>query len=80
MRIALPPHKIDPIQKETSQLLSAGNIQIMTLAHFNGTIVATKPVAPLVPLHFQALQDLKTQALIGHEATYQSLVQLSQAV
>ena len=52
----------------------------MTLAHFNGTIVATKPVAPLVPLHFQALQDLKTQALIGHEATYQSVVQLSQAV
>ena len=33
MRIALPPHKIDAIQKEASQLLSAGSIQIRTLAH-----------------------------------------------
>ena len=79
MKIALPPHKIDAIQKEASQLLSAGSIQIRTLAHFIVTLVATKPVVPLGPLHFQALQDLKTPALICHQATYQSLVQLSQA-
>ena len=34
MRIALPPHKIDAIQKEASQLQSAGSIHIRTLAHF----------------------------------------------
>ena len=79
MRITLPPQKIDAIQKEASQILSAGSIQIRTLAHFIGTLVATKPAVPLGPLHFRALQDLKTQALICHQATYQSLVQLSQA-
>ena len=78
MRIALPPHKIDAIQKEASQLLLAGSIQIRTLAHFIGTFVATKPAVPLGPLHIRALQDLKTQAVIHHQATYQSLVQLSQ--
>ena len=52
MRIALPPYKIDAIQKEASQILSAGSIQIRTLAHFIGTLVATKPAVPLGPLHF----------------------------
>ena len=79
MRIALPPHKIEVIQKEASQLLSVGKTQIKTLAHFIGTLVATKPAVPLGPLHFRALQDLKTQALICHQATYQSWVHLSQA-
>ena len=74
MRIALPPQKIDTIQKEASQILSAGSIQIRTLAHFIGTLVATKPAMPLGPFHFRALQDLKTQALICHQSTYQSLV------
>ena len=52
MRITLPPQKIDAIQKEASQILSAGSIQIRTLAHFIGTLVATKPAMPLGPLHF----------------------------
>ena len=67
MRIALPLYKIDAIQKEASQLLSAGSIQIRTLAHFIGALVATKPAVPLGPLHFQALQDLTTQTLIHHQ-------------
>ena len=37
MRIVLPPHKIDAIQKEASQLLSAENIQIRTKARPSST-------------------------------------------
>ena len=54
---------IEAIQKEASQLLTQESVQIETLVHFIGTIVATKPAIPLGALHFHALQDLKTQAL-----------------
>ena len=53
MRIALPPQKIDAIQKEASQILSAGSIQIRTLAHFIGTLLATKPAMSLGPSTFE---------------------------
>ena len=47
-------------------------------ACFIGTLVATKPAVPLVPIHFWALQDLKDRAFHQHQTSYQSWVQLPQ--
>ena len=52
-------------------------MQIETLAQFIGTLVATKPAVPLGPLHFRALQHVKSQALNHQAATYQSWAHLS---
>ena len=63
MTIALPPRKVEAIQKEAARLLEMESVQIETLAQFIGTLVATKPAVPLGPLHFRALQHVKSQAL-----------------
>ena len=59
------------IQKEASELLKQQAVQIQTWTHFIGNLVATKPAVPLGLLHFQALQDLKIQALHHGPTTYQ---------
>ena len=78
MTVTLPPHKVESIQKEASQILTLETVQIKTLAHLIGTLVATKPAIPLAPLHFHSLQDLKVQTLRCHKASYHTTVHLSQ--
>jgi len=68
MMIALPPYRVEEIQKEATQLCIH---QIRTPAHFIGALVASElPVPP-------GSQDLKIQALHYHLASYQSRVDLS---
>ena len=78
MTVTLPPHKVESIQKEASQILTLETVQIKTLGHLIGTLVATKPAIPLAPLHFRSLQDLKVQTLRCHKASYHTTVHLSQ--
>jgi len=77
MTIALPAHNVEAIQKEAPRLLQSETVQTRILACFTSTLVATKPAVPLALLHFQALQDLKDQALYQYQTSYQSWVQLS---
>ena len=78
MTVALPANKVGTIQRDTLQLLTMKHVQIKTLAHFIGTLVATKPAIPLSHLHFRGLQDMKIQTLHQHQASYSTSVHLSQ--
>ena len=45
MTITLPQQKMHSIQKEAMHLLSLDTVQMKTLAHFIGTLVATRPAS-----------------------------------
>lgn len=76
MSISLPESKVKAIQKEATLLLSAETVQIRKLAHFIGTLVATKAAVHTAPLHFRALQHLKITSLHKFQS-YQARVQFS---
>ena len=76
MTIALPSQKIHSIQKEAVHLLSLDAVQMRTLAHFIGTLVATRPAVPTGPLHYRALQDLKIRTL-HQSSSYQMVGQIN---
>ena len=76
--ITLPSQKIHPIQKEATHL-SLDAVQVRTLAHFIGTLVATRPAVPTGPLHYRALQDLKIKALC-QSSSYQVMGQVTKEV
>ena len=78
MTITLPSQKIHPIQKEATHL-SLDVVQVRTLAHFIGTLVATRPVVPTGPLHYRALQDLKIKTL-RKSSSYQVMGQVTKEV
>ena len=73
--IALPQQKMHSIQKEAMHLLSLDAVQMRTLAHFIGTLVATKPAVPLGPLNYHVLQDLKIRTL-HQSSSYQMMGQI----
>ena len=79
MTIALPSQKIHSIQKVVTQLLSLDAVQVSTLAHFIGTLVATRPAVPTGPLHYHALQDLKIKSL-NQSSSYQVVGQITKEV
>jgi len=59
MTISLPEVKIKAIQKEATNIIIVGTLQLRILSHFIGTLVATKMAVTIAPLYFQALQHLK---------------------
>ena len=79
MTIALPQQKIHLIQKEARHLLSLDAVQMRTLAHFIGTLVATRPAVPMGALHYRALQDLKIRTL-HQSSSYQMMGQITKDV
>ena len=79
MTIALPSQKIHSILKEATHLLSLDAVQVRTLAHFIGTMVATRPAVPTEPLYYHALQDLKIKTL-QESSSYQVMGQITKKV
>ena len=68
----LPSQKIHSIQKKATHLLSLDAVQVRTLAHFIGTLVATRPAVSTEPLYYRALQDLKIKTL--HQSSFNQVM------
>ena len=78
MTIALPESKVQKIQKECRHMRNQQRVTARQLAHLIGSMTACLPAIAAAPLHYRALQDLRSTALQPPRIDYDTLVYLSE--
>ena len=77
MTIALPQSKVDKIRKECRHMSNQQTVTARQLAHLIGAMTACLPAIAAAPLHYRALQSLRSLALRSSMTDYDSQVHLS---
>lgn len=77
MTLALPHSKVDKIRKECRHMRNQEVVTARQLAHLIGSMTACLPAIAAAPLHYRALQRLRSRALTPTMDNYDHPVPLS---